>query len=124
MVLVVLIVGILSAIAAPKMFDTATDARLNATRQSLVIIRNAIELYRSQNGGLPGDKGTAGDFKSDLTPYLQGRFPENQLPGPSEPRKVKMETTGAPLKPGGSRGWRYDNVTGEFIINVSGYEKY
>ena len=42
LVIVILILGILAAVAAPRMFNTAGEARTNGTRQSLVVIRNAI----------------------------------------------------------------------------------
>ena len=51
LVVVVLVMGILAAVAAPKMFDTATNAKVNATRQSLVVVRDAIELYKAQAAG-------------------------------------------------------------------------
>ena len=76
LVIVVLIIGILAAIAAPKMFNTATDARANGTRQSLAVIRNAIQLYRSENNALPGASGTEASLKSDLKAYLQGAVSE------------------------------------------------
>ncbi|QDU38983.1 hypothetical protein Mal4_33150 [Maioricimonas rarisocia] len=120
----VLVIGIIAAVATPKMYDVAGDARLSATRHSLGVVRDAITLYEVTNNALPGDAGTAGDFKSDVGPYLLGRFPANELPGVGEPRKVKVEITGSPLTPSGPRGWQYDNVTGEFIINTSGYEQY
>ena len=122
LVIVVLIVGILAAIAAPKLFDTSTDARENATRRSLAAVR---KLFRATNGTLPGDAGTEGDFKSDIIPFLQGgKFPQNQLPGQAERGRVQVETAGVPLTPSGTRGWKYDNTTGEFIINTAGYGQY
>jgi len=42
LVVVVLIMGIIAAVAVPKMFDTATTARENSTRQSLLSLRHAI----------------------------------------------------------------------------------
>ena len=52
LVVVVLILGIIAAIAAPKMFNTANDARTNATKQSLVVVRDAIELYRRKTAAI------------------------------------------------------------------------
>ena len=72
LVIVILIIGILAAIAAPKLFDTSNDARENGTRQSLNVLRNAIQLYKAKNGALPGEAGTEVDLKADLTSYLQG----------------------------------------------------
>src|SRR4051812_3189259 len=44
LVVVVLILGIIAAVAALRMFDTAGDARKNSTKSSLVVLRDAIEL--------------------------------------------------------------------------------
>ena len=41
LVIVVLVLGIIAAVAAPKLFNITTDARENGTRQSLTTIRNA-----------------------------------------------------------------------------------
>ena len=43
--IVVLIIGILVAIAAVKLIDASGDANESSTRQSLAVIRNAIERY-------------------------------------------------------------------------------
>ncbi len=53
LVVVVLILGIIAAVAAPKMFDVASDARQNSTKTSLFVLRDAIELYKAQNGNYP-----------------------------------------------------------------------
>ncbi|MGN6136167.1 MAG: prepilin-type N-terminal cleavage/methylation domain-containing protein, partial [Aureliella sp.] len=50
LVVVVLILGIIAAVAAPRMFDTAGDARKNSTKSSLAVLRDAIELYKAQTG--------------------------------------------------------------------------
>ena len=47
LVVVVLIMGILAAVAAPKIFDKISDARDSSTKQSLAVLRSAIELYRA-----------------------------------------------------------------------------
>ena len=82
-VIVVLIIGILAAVAVPKLFDTSSKAKDNGLRQTLSVVRRAIELYKAQNGALPGADGTEPTFKSDLAPYLQGPFPA----GPVGPRR-------------------------------------
>jgi general secretion pathway protein G len=124
LVVVVLVLGIIAAVAAPKMFNTAKDARVASTKQSLSVVRDAIEQYRAQNSTYPGETGGPADFKNDIKTMIHSRFPKNQVPGALSDRKVKMETSGAPLSAGGTRDWKYDNVTGEFIINTAGYDTY
>ncbi len=124
LVVVVLVLGIIAAVAAPKMFDTAGNARDNATKQSLAVVRDAIELYRAQNGSYPGDSGTQADLQTDLQPLLKGPFPKSTLSGAAGDRSVTVETDGGPLSADvdGASDWVYDKTTGEFLINETGYE--
>lgn len=111
LVVVVLILGILTAVAAPKLFDTAGDARTNASRQSLTVIRDAIELYRSQVGSYPA----AGTFSTDLKPYLRGPFPAAQI---GNTNANIFSSAADPIVVGGAgEGWGYNQTTGEFVIN-------
>jgi general secretion pathway protein G len=121
LVVVVLVLGIIASVAAPKMFDTASDARNNATVQSLSVVRNAIELHRAQIGTLPGNAGTEADFKADLVPFLSGPFPKSQLSAAANNANVGVQVTGTALGLGGTEDWKFDNVSGEFIINTTGF---
>jgi general secretion pathway protein G len=117
LVVVVLILGILAAVAAPKLFDTTGSARENSTRQSLGVIRNAIEMHRATKGIFPGDLGTMEDFRSDLQEFLQGQFPVPQVGNTNN--EVRMQQTGAALTASGTEGWAFDSITGQFIVNHS-----
>lgn len=122
LVVVVLVLGIIASVAAPKMFDTAGDARDNSTSQSLQVVRDAIELHLAQNGAYPGDLGTDADFKADLKDFIKGAFPKNQVTGAAADATVAVVSAGSPLSASGAQDWRYDNTTGEFIINTTGYD--
>lgn len=115
LVIVILILGILAAVAAPKMFDTATNARTSATRHSLMVVRDAIQLYRAQNGALPGEAGTEADLKADLTNMLSGQFPRSEIGNTGD--TVRVTTSGTALSASGAQSWAYDNVSGQFICN-------
>ena len=115
LVIVVLILGILAAVAAPKMFDTATDARTNSTRHSLTVVRDAIQLYRAKIGALPGELGTEADLKADLVAMLNGPFPDASVGNSGN--TVRLQTSGAVLAVSGAQSWAYDNVSGQFIVN-------
>jgi len=121
LVVVVLILGIIAAVAAPKMFNVASDARRNTTMESLNVVRDAIELYNAQNGAYPGpDEAT---FKLQLKAHLRGPFPTCHLADPIN--NTVVVSTGDPLTVQvGGAGWGYNATTGEFIINVSGYETF
>lgn len=115
LVIVILILGILAAVAAPRMFDTATNARMNATRHSLSVVRDAIQLFRAQNGALPGELGTEADLKADIATMLNGPFPQAEVGNTGD--TVRIQTSGAALGPSGAQSWAYDNTSGQFIVN-------
>ena len=69
--IVILILGIIAAVATPRMFDTATTADESTTRQHLQVLRNAIEMYRARDGAYP----LANDLPSALASFLNGPFP-------------------------------------------------
>src|SRR5262245_38352560 len=75
LVVVVLILGIIAAVAAPRMFNTSKTAGENSTRTSLSIVRSAIELYSAQNNG---SYPAAAGLTTALKPYLKGPFPAVQ----------------------------------------------
>ena len=51
LVVVIMILGILAAVAAPKLLSTSGTASDNGLKQTLSIVRDAIELYAAENGG-------------------------------------------------------------------------
>lgn len=122
LVIVILILGILAAVAAPRMFDTAVGARTNATRHSLSVVRDAIQLFRAKEGFLPGELGTETDLKADLVDMLNGAFPQAEVGNTNQ--DIRMQTSGTALKATGNQGWAYDNVTGQFIVNHGDFEKW
>ena len=58
LVVVVMILGILAAVAAPKLLNTSSTAADNGLKQTLGVVRDAIERYAAEHSGaLPGDRG-------------------------------------------------------------------
>lgn len=115
LVIVVLVIGILAAVAAPRMMNTATSARTNGTKQSLFVLRDAIELYRSQSGSYP----PAATLSTALQPYLSGPFPIAQV-GTNQNAAVAASTQN-PITSveTGAFGWAYNQTTGEIRVNDS-----
>lgn len=111
LVVVVLIIGILSAVAAPKLFNTSQTARESGTRQSLAVLRSSLELYKAQNDTYP----TAANLSTALVPYLKGPFPATQIGNKSA---VVVAGSATPLTVvAGSAGWVYNETTGDIAIN-------
>jgi general secretion pathway protein G len=118
LVVVVMILGILAAVAAPKVMGTSARAKDNGVKQTLSVIRDAIERYAAERGGiLPGADGLQATFKSDLQEYLRGAFPK--CPVGLGDDTVDIDDGGGALSSDGSTSWLYSNVTGEFIVNAS-----
>lgn len=107
LVVVVLIVGILAAVAAPKMFNTSAKAKESATRASLSVVRNAIELYKSEDASSSYPPGS--NLATNLAPYIKGPFPKSPY---TSTDTVKYGTAAD-----GTTAWVYDSATGSFWVN-------
>ncbi len=114
LVVVVLVMGIIAAVAGPKMFNTANDARLNGTKQSLTVVRDAIELYKAQNGSYPASA-NSGAFHTDLSAFIRGQFPNVEVGANKGANDIRIHS-GSPT-PSGTEAWAYDTSDGSFIIN-------
>ena len=121
LVVVILILGIIAAVAAPRLLSMSESATDNGLKQTLAVIRDAIDMYSADNGGkLPGKNFLPSTFRSDLEPYLRGEFPE--CPVGAKNKSIFIVPSSTPLS-GASNpilGWKYSNVTGEFIVNYNG----
>jgi type II secretory pathway pseudopilin PulG len=98
------------------MFNTAGEARDSATRASLGVIRDSIELYRAQNGVYP----PAATFTTAVRPFINGQFPRVQtglVPSTHQNNLVTANTGNPITTPSGTSGWAYNESTGEFVIN-------
>jgi type II secretory pathway pseudopilin PulG len=123
MVVVVMIIGILATIAAPRLFGTAGRAADGAALQSLGVIRNAIDTFAAQHGGaFPGADGQEATFKSDLASGLRGAdFPKCPV-GAAKNNAVRMMagTGSVAASIGGTdatQSWVYHFETGDFNVN-------
>ena len=118
MVIVILILGIIAAVAAPRMFDTAATAEENTTRQQLAVLRNAIEMYRARSGSYPG----TGELPSAMLTMLNGPFPAPSIGSVRNDAGVYYDadadtSTMATPNPG-TGGWVYKPVNGTLKINL------
>lgn len=123
LLVVMIIVGVLAAVAAPKLLSTSKSATDNGLKQTLGVVRNAIEMYAADNNGAyPAADGTQTTFNANLSPYLQTNVPFPSSLVDAKNNSVRIQTTGQPLTADASptTGWAYDNVSGQFIVNSSG----
>lgn len=142
--IVVMIVGILAAIAIPKLANASQAARENTLKDDLRLLRTQIGVYRTQHQdvspGYPaGDVAQAPTFQAlsdqlmlytDTTgnsaasasatakwgPYLTG-MPVNPV---NNLTTWKMLSSGDALTPDGSSGWLYQPSSGAIMANLTG----
>jgi general secretion pathway protein G len=117
LVVVILILGILAAVAAPRMFDTATTARENGTKQSLAVLRDAIELYKAENASYP----PAATLAAALKPYIKGPFPSVQVGANKNANVVASTQDPIATAEAGGAGWVYNATTGAISVNEAAY---
>ena len=124
LVVVLLIIGIIATIAAPKFFGSLSDAQDSSAAQTLRVVRDAIELYKANNPTYPASDGTEATLKTDLADYIRNGFPSCQVGKKDD--SVLMQTDGGPLSADvdGSTSWLYDNSTGEIRINSAAHITY
>ncbi|HVT29136.1 MAG TPA: type II secretion system protein [Lacipirellulaceae bacterium] len=124
LVVVVMILGILAAVAAPKLLGTSTTAADNGLKQSLSVVRDAIERYTAEHGGsLPGSDGTEAGLKTDLSTYLRV-FPKCPVGVENDQVKIIAGPAGpitGDANP--SKSWAYNTADGGFICNWSASTK-
>ena len=133
LVIVVVIIGVIAAIAVPRISRGAKGAGESAVRMSLTGMRNAIDMYAAEHGGVfpqGADKATIEgllrgktDFDGtlnpagDFGPYLRSGFPA--LPVGSLKGQSDLTIVGAGDPAGdGLTAWAYSTDTGTFIANL------
>jgi prepilin-type N-terminal cleavage/methylation domain-containing protein len=123
MIIVVMILGILGSIAAPKLLGTSQQAVDNGLHQTLGVIRTAIDSYAAEHGGaLPGADGSEATFKNAMAQYLRGSaFPSCPV-GAANNNAIRMLAGNGAIA--GSIGgtatthsWVYKYETGDFHVN-------
>jgi prepilin-type N-terminal cleavage/methylation domain-containing protein len=120
---VVMILGILAAIAVPQFIGVSKQATDGAARQTLSVVRAAIEQYTAEHkGAIPGASGDQNLFKSDLAAYLRGIDFPNCPVGEAKNNAVRMASGSGPAAAsiGGTAAadsWVYQYETGDFHIN-------
>jgi general secretion pathway protein G len=114
LVVVVMILGILAAVAAPKLLGTSSTATDNGIKQTLAVVRDAIERFTAEHGGTFPRSDTDANFKLDLKPYLRGTFPTCPV---GNIATVAFSTANPLVVTGTTGGWIFSSGSGEFAVN-------
>lgn len=148
LLIVVVILGVLAAIAIPQFTTSTDDARSAALDSTLATMRTTIDMYYQEHGEYPAALGdgtnlanTTGAFTSQLTkftdpdgdeaatkdathihgPYLKKGVPADPITGSNAVAVVSAGALGL-AGTGSTGGWKYDSVTGEIIMNHTGLD--
>jgi general secretion pathway protein G len=118
LVVVIMILGILAAVAAPKFFNTSSTATENGVRQTLSIVRDAIQMHIARNNGQkpPCVAADGSDFKAALAEYIRGEFPV--CPVGAKNALVTPATGAVTGDASPTSGWKYYTDSGDFIANT------
>ena len=112
LVIVIVILGILAAVAIPKYEDMREQARVATVKGQLGSIRSAIAIQYARNAL----NGTATFPTLDGTIFADGRVPKEPINNSNAVKTTAgVDDTG---------GWQYTAATGIVKINVSAYSSY
>ena len=112
LVIVIVILGILAAVAIPKYEDMREQARVATVKGQLGSIRSSIAIQYARNAL----NGTATFPTLDGTIFADGRVPKEPINNSNA-----VKTTAGVDNAG---GWQYTAATGIVKINVSAYSSY
>ena len=116
LVVVIMILGVLSGVAAPKLLSVSGEATDANIKQSLAVIRDAIEFYAADHGGaLPPCTEPFFSFQNAVSDYIRGDFPT--CPVGNQNNFVRAAAVDPLVADGISAGWIYSTSTGEFKCN-------
>lgn len=147
LVIVVVIIGVIAAIAIPRISSGVAATGESALKSNLAVLRRAIDLYAAEHGGVyPGARAdgaggaanTSQALESQLTkfsdeqgnvsatgsatyrfgPYLR-RIPPQPVGDNANNSTVAIDSVNSPpLVTAGTEGWVYNPTTGEMIANT------
>ena len=152
LLIVVVILGVLAAIAIPQFSASTDDSKVAALDSSLNNLRTAIELYYQQHGAYPSAVAAGGAFgainteaafrdqlvnytsaagaasaSKDATykygPYLKkATIPSDPIKNVATVEVITTGTLGMTATSGDPGGWKFDNKTGQLIANITAYQ--
>ncbi len=127
LVIVLVIIGIIAAIAVPRFSSASTAAQAKSVASTLRVVNDAMEFYKADHGYYPGMKadGTMhpnGMFVNELLAPLDGgagyirgpTFPMNPYNSFNTAKRDSVDPASDP----GAFGWFANLSTGSFNINL------
>lgn len=110
--IVVVILGILAAIAVPRFVGATEEAKAAATASELQKLRRHIGVYQARHNTLPEITESNGDWGQLVGPNYLNTSPTNSWVGGDNGRKI-VYGTGPDAEFTYAYGWIFDDVTGD-----------
>ena len=132
LVLVIVIVGIIAALAIPRMSRGAAGAAEGTLKGDLAVLRKAIDFYATEHGG---DLPTAAKIEEQFLQYSDGQGNTQATQDathfygpylrnlPTLPVGSRKGNTHIAASNGDGVGWIYNETTGEIHANTEDTEK-
>jgi MSHA pilin protein MshA len=123
LVIVIIVVGILAAVAVPRFLDFTSDAKEAACQGALGGVRSAVANYyaftATKSGGGVARYPTLAELTTAGTVMAQA-MPDNPYStGATKNAVVAGVTKGVPVTAGTTGGWCYKAATGEFWADTA-----
>lgn len=150
LLIVVIILAILAAVVVPQFAASTDDAKAAALDTTLANMRSSLDLYYQQHGEYPsalgdgtnaanstaaflsqltqytdaqGDVATTKDATHIYGPYLRkAAIPTEPITNSAALEIVTAGALGMTATGGDPGGWKFDNVTGQWIVNDAAYD--
>jgi prepilin-type N-terminal cleavage/methylation domain-containing protein len=120
LVIIIVVLGILAAVAIPKYQDLTAEAKESACRGALANLRSGISIYYA-NQALKGDSATYPPYDSLIRPgsvFLNG-IPKNPYQRNDRyPDSIRLTNRQFGRQHGNRCGWLYNENTGQVWANT------
>jgi MSHA pilin protein MshA len=121
LVIIIVVLGILAAVAIPKYQDISGEAKEAAGRAALGSIRSGITIFYANEAVTTGT--ATWPSLAELETYgtvMANGIPDNPYQAAtSAPDSICTGVTKGVLVPGGRGGWAYSATTGEIWMNTN-----
>jgi MSHA pilin protein MshA len=123
LVIVIIVLGILAAVAVPKFLDFTTDANEAACKGALGGVRSGIANFYAYSATPAGGGAAAWPTLGELTTLgtvMENDIPDNPYSTSATKNAVIAGTTkGTPVTAGTTGGWCYKAASGEFWADTA-----
>jgi len=120
LVIIIVVLGILAAVAVPKYQDITAEAKESACRGALASLRSAITIYYA-NEAIKGDSAVFPTYEELIDPgeVLLSGIPKNPYQrGDRYPDSIVQTSRHKGRRQGNRGGWCYNETTGEIWPNT------